>query len=257
MLCAFFPVSMVTMAETLPFDLSLTGRQFDVHKALALSDLGEGRTEIGFDFKDKAGRAYSFDLRYKPLPGNRSFPGNLDISVKDAQGNKRGYLFFAINEVAFLKRMGTFGLVVDVDGAPLDIRFVFDPDKRGELRVATLGDERFVQDVLVPKFDFQMIRPVVLASPRAGLRTQRFALDTHPYAVSYTLQDRERGVVEFRYELSRVNVGDAQLLARIYFQADSLATLREAMFAGKYFDPADGPFKLVFYPAMGQTEPVK
>jgi len=30
-----------------------------------------------------------------------------------------------------------------------------------------------------------------------------------------------------------------------------MATLREAMFAGKYFHPKDGVFKLVFYPAMG------
>ncbi len=34
-----------------------------------------------------------------------------------------------------------------------------------------------------------------------------------------------------------------------------MPTLREAMFAGKYFHPKDGVFKLVFYPAMRQTTP--
>ncbi len=42
---------------------------------------------------------------------------------------------------------------------------------------------------------------------------------------------------------------------RLYYNADSLANLREGMFAGKYFDPKNGTFKLVYYPAMGQTEP--
>ena len=44
-------------------------------------------------------------------------------------------------------------------------------------------------------------------------------------------------------------------LERIYFNADSLETLREGMFAGKYFDKEAGTFKLVFYPTMGQTSP--
>lgn len=42
---------------------------------------------------------------------------------------------------------------------------------------------------------------------------------------------------------------------RIYYQADSLSTLREGMFAGKYFDRDAGSVKLVYYPAQGQTQP--
>jgi hypothetical protein len=41
---------------------------------------------------------------------------------------------------------------------------------------------------------------------------------------------------------------------RVYFNASSLGVLRGAIYASKYFHPKDGTFKLVFYPAMGQTE---
>jgi hypothetical protein len=42
-----------------------------------------------------------------------------------------------------------------------------------------------------------------------------------------------------------------------YYETYNIKTLREGMFAGKYFDKDAGTFKLVFYPAMGQTEPSK
>ncbi|MDQ6983635.1 MAG: hypothetical protein Q9M44_02860, partial [Ghiorsea sp.] len=57
------------------------------------------------------------------------------------------------------------------------------------------------------------------------------------------------------HQLFAVSGKQQHLLETIYFDADSLSTLREAMYAGKYFHPKDGTFKLVFYPAMGQTEP--
>lgn len=144
-------------AQTLPFRLSIQGENFHIERNLELSDLGEGKTQVRLDFADQAGEVYRLDLAYKPLPANRSYPGNLDISVKNARDDKLGYLFFAINEVAFLKRMGRFGFIVDIDGEPLDVRFEFDPNVRGNLAVANLDTERFVMDVLAPQFDFQMI----------------------------------------------------------------------------------------------------
>jgi len=47
------------------------------------------------------------------------------------------------------------------------------------------------------------------------------------------------------------------VLTTVYFDTDSLSTLRGTMYAAKYFDKNNGVFKLVFYPAMGQTTPPK
>lgn len=255
LLAALLALGSGLRADTLPFDLSISGNDIEVTKSLELSDLGEGKTRVNFDFADAQGKGYTFDLKYKPLPDNRSYPGNLDITLKDADGNKLGYLFFAINDVAFLKQMGTFGLILDVTGKPVDVRFGFDGDKSGELKVADLAEERLVQDTLVPKFGFQMIRPVLAPRTAPGVRSVSFDLDEHPYAVEYRLEDHDNGMVEFQYNLYRKDGDTRHLLERIYFEADSLSTLREAMFAGKYFDPADGTFKLVFYPTLGQTSP--
>ena len=63
------------------------------------------------------------------------------------------------------------------------------------------------------------------------------------------------GLVQFQHNLYQLKAGKENLLERIYFNASSLTVLREAMYASKYFHPQDGTFKLVFYPAMGQTEP--
>ncbi len=242
-------------AETLPFDLSIKSALLNLHRSLALSDIGEGKTAIHFDFKDQAGKAYTFDLNYKALPANRSFPSNLDITLKDAQGEKLGYLFFALNQVSFLKRMGIFGLKVKVGDDLLDVRFNFDPKASGNLYVSELGQERFVQDTLAQAFYFQMIRPVVLPQVKPGLRSITYRLDKKPYGVNFSLKDQADGIVQFQYNLYDERKKQTHLLERIYFQAGSLATLREAMFAGKYFHPKDGVFKLVFYPAMGQTAP--
>jgi len=86
-------------ADTLPFELSITGKNFDVRESLELSGVGEGKTRIGRDFKDKFGKPFRFDLNYKALPENRSYPANLDITVSDGSGEKLGYLFFANNGV--------------------------------------------------------------------------------------------------------------------------------------------------------------
>ncbi len=250
-----FLFSSITIADILPFNLSITGAGININKSLELSDVGEGKTEINFDFADKSGKKYTFDLNYKKLPDNRSYPTNMNITLKDAKGNKLGYLFFALNNVTYLKKMGTFGLVVDVSGAPVDIKFIFDEKKEGNFSVDSLSEERFIQDTLVAKFNFQMIRPVILPLIEPGVRSKTYSLDAHPYAINYTLKNTDNGLVQFEHNLYQLIKGKEHLLEKIYFQADSLETLREAMFAGKYFHKEDGVFKLVFYPAMGQTEP--
>ncbi len=58
-------------------------------------------------------------------------------------------------------------------------------------------------DVLVPKFDFQMIHLVLPPRTDKGVRLQGFALDAHPYEVSYRLKDKDNGLVEFQYDLYR------------------------------------------------------
>jgi len=247
-----------TTADTEAFNLSIQGADINISKSLELSDVGEGKTKINFDFKDKNGNKYNFDLKYKALPSNRSFPTNIDITLKDANGNKLGYLFFANNSVAFLKKMGVFGMVVDVNGKPVDLKFTFNTinkNSKGKLQVAELGEERFIQDTLVPHFNFQMIRPVILPLIKKGLRSKTFTLDNHPYSVNYTMKDLDNGIVQFQHNLYEIIDGKEHLLNRIYFNANNVATLREAMYAGKYFHQRDGSFKLVFYPAMGQTEP--
>lgn len=251
----FFLLSNIATAETIPFNLSIKGGSIDVSKTLELSDVGEGKTKINFDLKDKNGKKYNFDLKYKKLPNNRSYPTNLDITFKDSEGNKLGYLFFANNGVKFLKKMGVFGLIVDVAGEPVDIKFTFDQNKKGNFNIDGLEDERFVQDTLVSKFNFQMIRPVVVPKTRPGVRSQTYSLDNHPYAINYTIKNIDNGLVQFQHNLYQVKNSKEHLLKRIYFHADSLETLREAMYAGKYFSKNDGAFKLVFYPAMGQTMP--
>ncbi len=255
-LIASLALSATAKAETAPFELKITGPNVDVSKKLELSDVGEDKTKINFEFKDKNGKPYSFNLNYKALPKNRSYPTNLDITLKDGAGQKRGYLFFAINNVAFLKQMGEFGLIVDVDGTPFDLKFIFDANKKGNLKVANLGNERLVSDTLFPKKGFQMIRPMLLPETSKGVRSQTYALDSHPYEMNYTLIDNKKtGGVQFQYNLNKKQEGKIHLLERVYFNADSLETLRQGMFAGKYFDAKDGAFKLVFYPAMGQTAP--
>lgn len=244
-------------AKTLPFDLSISGSQFEINKALELSDPGEDKDKINFNFKSKKGDKFNFDLKYKQLPSNRSYPTNLDVTVKDAEGNKLGYLFWANNGVDALKKIGVFGLKIDVNGEPMDVRFTFDANKKGDLSVKALGEERFVSDTLIPKKGFQMIRPMLLPETKEGVRSQTYALDAHPFEMNYTLKDIENGNVQFQYNLNAKKDDKSHLLESIYFNANNVESLREGMFAGKYFDKEYGAFKLVFYPTMGQIEPPK
>ncbi|MCF6208865.1 MAG: hypothetical protein L3J61_05725, partial [Ghiorsea sp.] len=106
-------------AATYPFALHIQGSAFDTQERLALSDIGEGKTHIKVNFNSKGGDAYVLDMQYKKLAANRSYPTHLDITVKNAQGHKLGYLFFALNRLAFLKQIGVFGFKVDIDGEPV------------------------------------------------------------------------------------------------------------------------------------------
>lgn len=248
-------LSCMASAETAPFNLSIQGAGIDVSKMLELSDVGEGKTKINLDLKAEGGKVFNFDLQYKKLPSNRSYPTNIDITFKEADGDKLAYLFFANNGVEYLKKVGVLGLVIDVEGEPVDIKLTFDQISKGKLTIKDLEEERFVQDTLVPKLNFQMIRPVLLPTTMPGVRSQTYNLDSHPYAVNYSIKDLDNGGVQFQHNLYQLRKGETHLLERVYFNAGSLEILREAMFAGKYFSEEDGAFKLVFYPAMGQTTP--
>lgn len=243
------------MATTAPFDLSISGKNFQVEKKLEIQDIAAGNSELVMDFSDRSGQKYKLEIKYKQLPANRSYPSNLDITVYDSHGNKLGYLFWANNGIEGLQKIGTFGLMFDVDGEPVDVQFRFDAKREGSLSVAALDDERFVQDTLIPKLGFQMIRPVVLPRVSAEMRSITYALDNHPYAVNYTALNKQQGIVEFQFNLLDTAGDTNRLLERIYFTADSIEALREGMFAGKYFDKNAGTIKLVFYPTLGQTSP--
>lgn len=256
---AFFAMTFGTsaMAKTIPVNLTITGADFELVKQFELSDVGEGKTKLNFEFKSKSGQVFSFDLKYKKLPSNRSYPTNLDVTIKNGAGKKLGYLFLANNGVTALQKQGVWGLMIDVNGKLMNVKFDFGQKSSGSLFVADLGNERFVQDTLVGKFGFQMIRPVILPLTQEGVRSVTYSLDAHPYAVNYTLKDKGNGLVEFQHNLYSTKNDKLALLERIYFEANSLESLREAMYAGKYFDPKNGTFKLVFYPTLGQTEPPK
>jgi len=245
----------ITLAAEIPFTLSITGNHFAVEKNLAISEAKEGKNKINFDFKDKSGADYNFDLKYKVLPANRSYPTNLDITVKNGAGSKLGYIFWANNGTSALKKLGTIGMVVDVNGEPMDVKFVFDANDKGNLKVKDLEGERYVSDTLILKKGFQMIRPMLVPVIADRVRTQAYDLDAHPFKIDYTLKDIDNNLVQFQYNLYKKDGGKDHLLERIYFNADSVETLRAGMFAGKYFDKEYGEFKLVFYPTQGQTTP--
>ncbi len=247
-------MSTPTIAMITPFQLDITGKGFNITKQLKLGDVGEKNNSINFDFYDKNNQRYNFDLQYKKLPSNRSYPTNLDVTIKDNKGKKLGYLFLANNGVSALKDLGVFGLMVNINGKVVDFRFTFQSNF-GHFNIDALAEERLIQDTLIPKFSFQMIRPIIAPKVDKNTRSQTYSLDNHPYAVNYTLKNINNGLVQFQHNLYQLKEGKEALLERIYFNASSLSVLREAMYASKYFHPQDGTFKLVFYPAMGQTEP--
>lgn len=119
--------------------------------------------------------------------------------------------------------------------------------------MADLETVHIVQDTLVPKFNFQMPRPVLVLMMGVGIRLQSCALDNHPYAVNYMLKDQDDSQGQFQFNLYSTRDVKGRLLECVYYNADSLKALREGMFAGKYYDKDAGTFKLVYYPAMGKT----
>ena len=127
-------------------------------------------------------------MQYKKLPSNRSYPTNLDITIKGNDGKKLGYLFLANNGVSALKELGVFGLMVNINGQIVDFRFTFQ-NNFGHFDISTLSEERLIQDTLVPKFGFQMIRPIIAPKVDKNTRSQTYSLDAHPYSVNYTLKN--------------------------------------------------------------------
>lgn len=244
-------------ANEVDFDVKVTVGGVSVTQKSSLKDLAGGDSKTIIPLSGEVGQSYKLAVNYKSLPSNRSYPGNLDITLIDVQGNKLGYLFFAINDLSFLQRVGEFGFKVGKGSAQVDVQFIFEQIERGQLAVSQLLNERLFQDTLVPKFGFQMIRPVILPQVSATKLSQTYALDKHPFAVNYTLVNKPNRLVEFQHNLYSTAGNQASLIAQFYFQVSSLEVLRELMYAGKFFDPDAGDIKLVFYPAMGQTEPAR
>jgi len=238
-----------------PFSIQVTGDNFSAPcTQYELFDFKTKITSITHAFKDSRGKKYKVTFDSNPLPSNRSYPSNLDITLLDSEDNKLGYLFFANNGIESLNDIGVFGFRVNDGGEMLDIRLIFDEKKSGALQLADLTDERFVQDTLMPSKNFQMIRPVLL-KPVGKQLSKGFSLDSHPFLVNFTAHQVNDGVVEFQHNLYANSENNDELLISTYYHADSMETLRLGMFASKFFDSEYGAIKLVYYPTQGQTEP--
>lgn len=242
------------LPSVLPYSLSLNGLASKETREVYLHALTSEEQNAEYTLTSTNNRQYTVQVQYKKLPDNRSFPSHLDITLKDESGQKLGYLFFAINHIAYLKQVGEFGLLVNDDGHLVDVRLSFNKVRHGDLSIDDLMEERFIQDTLMPSKGFQMIRPVVLEPDAADQLSKHFSLDAHPFEVEYRVKTIADGVVQFQHNLYRVIKGRRQLIERIYYNADSIDTLREGMYAAKYYDPEYGTIKLVYYPAMGQTQ---
>ncbi len=242
--------------EQLPFTLMIKGNGLDTTESVILGELGQGNTHYALAMKPADKGEYNFELNYKPLPSNRSYPANLDINFSQG-GNKKGYLFWALNDLRALKRFGVIGFMVEVDGEMVDVKMDFGSNVAPTLKAASLGAEALMSDTLIPKKGFQMIRPMLLPVTAPDARGQSFALDSHPFEMNYSLIDLPEGGVQFQYNLSRKTEGGPKLAARFYYNAATLEILREGMFAGKFFDAEYGTIKLVYYPTQGQTLPPK
>ena len=243
------------------FQLTIKGMNFDVKRNLLLGNPSSKNSTLNFNFFDKRKEQYNLALKYKELPSSRSFPSNIDLTVSKGEA-KLGYLFFAVNNLEFLRKIGNFGININIDNDLVNFNFQSDfaRDRKGNIDFnLDLDRERFFQDTLLPKKNFQMIRPVILPLVKKGVRSKEFNLDNHPYSIEYKLLDTGDGTVVFQhnfYEYSK-DRSSKNLLFRVYFQSHSMEELREAMYAGKAFNFRDAPAKLVFYPSQGQTEPKK
>ena len=230
------------------FDLIIQGKNLEIKKSFFLGAPESKDSHINYVLKD-----FQFDLRYKKLPTNRSYPAHLDITLSKG-GKKVGYLFFALNDLDILQCIGVFGMVLDINGELVDVQLKTRVVTVGNIDFDSLNKERFFQDTLLPNKSFQMIRPVILPKIQDGVRAKEFNLDHYPYSVEYKIIDRGQGVVLFQHNLYKKSTAKKRLIMQIYFQANSLDELREVMYAGKAFNFSDAPAKLVFYPALGQTE---
>ena len=231
------------------------------HTALKISGSSSHNVEISdknkykLNFKDSEKRDFKLSIGYKKLPSNRSFPNNIDLLITDSRGEKLSYLFFALNDLKFLSQVGEWGIVTRINGKLANFKFSDSTPLTRNLSLASLDNERFIQDTLMPQKNFQMIRPVIMEQVNSSQSSKGFDLDRHPYYVEYKAIQKEDGIVEFQHNLYRKIKNKQELINRIYFHSGSLKTIRLAMYAGKYFSSKDGPIKLVFYPALGQTEP--
>ncbi len=163
-------------AQTTPLALTIASNGIDVKRTLALSDPGESHDSASIAFGSQSGQTYSLIIKHKDLPDSRSYPGNLDITLKDAEGKSSATCFYANNGIAALRRIGIFGFIVAVKEKPIDVKLRFSDKKPGTLHVAEMGNERLISDTLVPKFGFQMIRPMLLPQTAHGVRSQTYNL---------------------------------------------------------------------------------
>ena len=252
LLSTFAFISIMANAN-ININLSIKGENFNVNKSFILGEPQSANSYINYNFQDLKNNQYGFNLKYKKLPGNRSYPSNLDITVRRG-AEKIGYLFFAINSLSFLKKIGSFGMILNIDDELVNINLKTKTITTGSIDFNSLDNERFFQDTLLPKKNFQMIRPVILPETQSGMREKEFSLDHYPYSVEYKMIDQGKGIVLFQHNFFKISATQKNLIMQVYFQANSLGELREVMYAGKAFNFKDGPAKLVFYPALGQLD---
>lgn len=236
--------------------LKISGESLKIEKKIKIDEPLSPDSITEFDFISHTASRYRFKLEYKFLPLNRSYPNNLDITISDAEGNKLGYLFFALNDLSFLEKIGRFGLRVKTPDGVIDFEFLSKQPSQGNLNFSILDSERFIQDTLLESKGFQMIRPVILSSQNMVVRRKEFQLDNYPYSVEFLSKKLIEKRIEFSHNLYKLEESrEKSLVLSVYFQANTLKDLREVMFAAKHFRIPEGPAKIVFYPAMGQLEP--
>ena len=126
--------------EQLPFTLTIKGNGLDTTESVMLGELGQSNTRYGLAMKPGDKGEYNFELNYKALPSNRSYPANLDINFSQ-NGDKKGYLFWALNDLRALKRFGVIGFMVEVDGEMVDVKMDFGSDTAPSLKATDLGAE--------------------------------------------------------------------------------------------------------------------
>lgn len=235
--------------------LTVKGKSIDYIEEINRSTLRQGAFISSFE--SDGGKKLELDFKLKKLSGSRSFPKNVDITIKQS-AKKVGYLFFALNDILFLEKLGEFGLKIKLDSQLVDFNFSFGKLEGGDLDFNDLDTERFFQDTLIPSKGFQMIRPVVVPLISKDIREKEFLLDNHLYSVSYRIINIGNGVIRFEHSLYGIEKKKKELISQFYFSVNTLKDLRRVMYAYKSFNLAKdyGTAKLVFYPALGQLEPI-